>query len=320
MNVPPSIRWQEGRLWLLDQRRLPAEVAYVERTDAADVAQAIACMQVRGAPAIGVAAAYGMALAARAGDDLDAAAATLMAARPTASNLAWAVRRVLTADDPIAEAEAIHREDAAMCHAIGEYGVGLLRDGMGVLTHCNAGALAVSALGTATAPMYLAHEAGVGLRVFVDETRPVLQGARLTAWELSRAGLDVTLICDGTAAHMMAEGAVDLVITGADRVTANGDVVNKIGTRGLAISARYHGVPFYVAFPSSTFDPHTSAGADVLIEERDPGEVTDPIPAAAGVRVRNPAFDVTPAGLVTGWITDCGMLSKASELDVLARG
>ena len=320
MKVPPSVRWQEGRLWLLDQRRLPAEVAYVERTDAADVAQAIACMQVRGAPAIGVAAAYGMALAARAGDDLDAAAATLIAARPTASNLAWAVRRVLAADDPIAEAEAIHREDTAMCHAIGEYGVGLLRDGMGVLTHCNAGALAVSALGTATAPMYLAHEAGVRLRVFVDETRPVLQGARLTAWELSRAGLDVTLICDGTAAHLMAEGAVDLVITGADRVTANGDVVNKIGTRGLAISARYHGVPFYVAFPSSTFDPHTSAGADVLIEERDPGEVTDPIPAASGVRVRNPAFDVTPAELVTGWITDRGMLSKASELDVLARG
>lgn len=320
MNVPPSIRWQEGRLWLLDQRRLPAEVVYVERTDAGEVAEAIACMQVRGAPAIGVAAAYGMALAARAGDDLDTAAATLIAARPTASNLAWAVQRVRAADDPVAEAEAIHREDAAMCHAIGGYGVGLLRDGMGVLTHCNAGALAVSALGTATAPMYLAHEAGVRLRVFVDETRPVLQGARLTAWELSRAGLDVTLICDGTAAHLMAEGAVDLIVTGADRVTANGDVVNKIGTRGLAISARYHGIPFYVAFPSSTFDPRTATGADVPIEERDPGEVTDPIPAASGVRVRNPAFDVTPAELVTGWITDRGLVSQASELDLLSPG
>ena len=320
MHVPPSIRWQEGRLWLLDQRRLPAEVVYVERKDAAEVAAAIAGMQVRGAPAIGVAAAYGMALAARAGDDLDAAAAVLVAARPTASNLAWAVHRVQAAADPVAEAEAIHREDAAMCRAIGGYGVALLRDGMGVLTHCNAGALAVSALGTATAPMYLAHEAGVRLRVFVDETRPVLQGARLTAWELSRAGLDVTLICDGMAAHLMAEGAVDLVITGADRVTANGDVVNKIGTRGLAISARYHGVPFYVAFPSSTFDPYTAIGADVEIEERDPGEVTDPIPAASGVRVRNPAFDVTPAELVTGWITDRGLVSQALELQVLSPG
>lgn len=320
MNVPPSIRWQEGRLWLLDQRRLPAEVVYVERKTAAEVAEAISCMQVRGAPAIGVAAAYGLALAARAGDGLDAAAATLVAARPTASNLAWAVSRVLAAADPVAEAEAIHREDVEMCRAIGTHGVRLLEEGMAVLTHCNAGALAVSALGTATAPMYLAHEAGVRLRVFVDETRPVLQGARLTAWELSRAGLDVTLICDGMAAHLMAEGDVDLVITGADRVTANGDVVNKIGTRGLAIAAGYHGVPFYAAFPSSTFDPHTAVGADVPIEERDPGEVTDPIPAASGVRVRNPAFDVTPAELLTGWITDRGLLTQASELGVLAPG
>ncbi len=320
MKVPPSIRWQEGRLWLLDQRRLPAEVVYVERKNAAEVADAIARMQVRGAPAIGVAAAYGMALAGRAGHDPEAAAATLVAARPTASNLAWAVNRVLAAADPVREAEAIHREDVAMCRAIGAHGVGLLRDGMGVLTHCNAGALAVSALGTATAPMYLAHEAGAHLRVFVDETRPVLQGARLTAWELSEAGLDVTLICDGMAAHLMAEGAVDLVITGADRVTANGDVVNKIGTRGLAIAAGYHGVPFYAAFPSSTFDPATAVGADVEIEERNPDEVTDPIPAAPGVRVRNPAFDVTPAELVTGWITDRGLFSKPAELGVLAPG
>lgn len=320
MNVPPSIRWQEGCLWLLDQRRLPSEVVYVEPTGAAEVAAAIACMQVRGAPAIGVAAAYGMALAARAGDDLHAAARTLIAARPTASNLAWAVHRVLAAADPVAEAEAIHREDVQICRAIGAHGVRLLRDGMGVLTHCNAGALAVSALGTATAPMYLAHEAGARLRVFVDETRPVLQGARLTAWELSRAGLDVTLICDGAAAHLMADGAVDLVITGADRVTANGDVVNKIGTRGLAIAAGYHGVPFYVAFPSSTFDPRTATGADVEIEERDPGEVTDPIPVAPGVRARNPAFDVTPAELVVGWITDRGLFSEPSQLGALAPG
>ena len=214
MPVPASIRWQDGRLWLLDQRRLPGEVGYVEQANAGEVAGAIASMLVRGAPAIGVAAAYGMALAARGGEDLDAAAATLTTARPTAVNLAWAVTRVRRAADPVAEAEAIHREDTAMCRAIGTHGVGLLRDGTGVLTHCNAGALAVSALGTATAPMYLAHEAGVRFEVFVDETRPVLQGARLTAWELSEAGLDVTLICDGMAAHVMSQGVVDLVITG----------------------------------------------------------------------------------------------------------
>ena len=320
MNVPPAIRWKDGRLWLLDQRRLPAEVAYEEQAGAADVAEAISGMRVRGAPAIGIAAAYGMALAAIAGDDLDAAAATLTAARPTAVNLAWAVNRVCAAADPVAEALAIHREDAAMCRAIGAHGVGLLRSGMGVLTHCNAGALAVSALGTATAPMYLAHEAGMRFRVFVDETRPVLQGARLTAWELSEAGLDVTLICDGMAAHLMSEGEVHVVVTGADRVTANGDVVNKIGTRGLAIASRYHGVPFYVACPASTFDPRTATGADVEIEERDPGEVTDSIPTVPGIRARNPAFDVTPAELVAGWITDRGLFSDPADLGVLANG
>ncbi len=319
MPVPASIRWQDGRLWLLDQRRLPGEVAYVEQANAGEVAGAIASMLVRGAPAIGVAAAYGMALAARGGEDLATAAATLTAARPTAVNLAWAVTRVRRAADPVAEAEAIHREDAAMCRAIGTHGVDLLRDGAGVLTHCNAGALAVSALGTATAPMYLAHDAGVRFEVFVDETRPVLQGARLTAWELSEAGLDVTLICDGMAAHLMSQGAIDLVITGADRVTVNGDVVNKIGTRGLAIAARYHDVPFYVACPSSTFDPDTPAGAEVEIEERDPGEVTDSIATVPGIRVRNPAFDVTPAELVAGWITDRGLMSQPAELAALAR-
>ena len=320
MPVPATIRWQDGRLWLLDQRRLPGEVAYVEQANALEVAGAIASMLVRGAPAIGVAAAYGMALAARGGEDLDAAAATLTAARPTAVNLAWAVARVRRSADPVAEAEAIHREDAAMCRAIGTHGAGLLRDDMGVLTHCNAGALAVSALGTATAPMYLAHEAGVAFQVFVDETRPVLQGARLTAWELSEAGLDVTLICDGMAAHLMSQGIVDLVITGADRVTANGDVVNKIGTRGLAIAAWYHDIPFYVACPSSTFDPETPTGSEVEIEERDAREVTDSIATVPGISVRNPAFDVTPAELVAGWITDRGLLSEPGELDILAGG
>ena len=317
-NAPASIRWRDGRLWLLDQRKLPDAVIYEEQRSARDVAAAIAQMTVRGAPAIGIAAAYGMALAAKAGEPLPAAAATLIAARPTAVNLAWAVQRVLAAPSPEAAAVAIHQEDVAMCQAIGANGVGLIDDGCAALTHCNAGALAVSTLGTATAPLYLAHAAGKRFSVFVDETRPALQGARLTAWELLRAGLDVTLICDSAAAHLMAEGGIDLVIVGADRVAANGDVVNKIGTRALAIVSRYHGVPFYVALPASTFDPAAANGAAVVIEERDAGEVTGPIPAPPGVAARNPAFDVTPAELVTAWITDRGRFHTAAELGGLA--
>ena len=301
-------------MWLLDQRKLPEEVDYDEQTSAEMVAASIAAMQVRGAPAIGIAAAYGLALDARAGRDVARAARLLVAARPTAVNLAWAVNRVLAAGDAVTEAEAIHREDAEMCRAIGANGMGLIDPGSAILTHCNAGALAVSTLGTATAPLYLAHKAGVRFKVFVDETRPLLQGARLTAWELVRAGLDVTLICDNMVSHLMSEGAIDSVIVGADRVTANGDVVNKIGTRGIAIASRYHGIPFHVAFPSSTFDADTATGADVDIEQRDPSEVTDSIRVAPGVRVRNPAFDVTPAELVTSWITDCGRIETARDL------
>ena len=314
MTIPAAIRWESGRLWLLDQRKLPEEVVYAEQTSAEMVAASIAAMQVRGAPAIGIAAAYGLALDARAGRDVARAARLLVAARPTAVNLAWAVNRVLAASDAVAEAEAIHREDSEMCRAIGANGMELIDENSSVLTHCNAGALAVSALGTATAPLYLAHDAGVGFKVFVDETRPLLQGARLTAWELVRAGLDVTLICDNMVSHLMSEGTIDIVIVGADRVTANGDVVNKIGTRGIAIASRYHGIPFHVAFPSSTFDADTATGADVDIEQRDPSEVTDSIRAAPGVQVRNPAFDVTPAELVTSWITDCGRIETARDL------
>ena len=314
MTIPAAIRWESGRLWLLDQRKLPEEVDYAEQTSAEMVAASIAAMQVRGAPAIGIAAAYGLALDARAGRDVARAARLLVAARPTAVNLAWAVNRVLAASDAVAEAEAIHREDAEMCRVIGANGMELIDENSSVLTHCNAGALAVSALGTATAPLYLAHEAGVRFKVFVDETRPLLQGARLTAWELVRAGLDVTLICDNMVSHLMSEGAIDSVIVGADRVTANGDVVNKIGTRGIAIASRYHGIPFHVAFPTSTFDADTATGADVDIEQRDPSEVTDSIRVASGVQVRNPAFDVTPAELVTSWITDCGRIETARDL------
>ena len=314
MTVPATIRWEGGRLWLLDQRKLPEEVVYEEQTSAGMVAASIAGMKVRGAPAIGIAAAYGMALAARDGEDRAAAAQVLVAARPTAVNLAWAVNRVLQANDAVAEAEAIHREDAEMCRAIGANGMELIDENSAVLTHCNAGALAVSALGTATAPLYLAHDAGVRFRVLVDETRPLLQGARLTAWELLQAGLDVTLICDSMVSHLMSQGDIDLVIVGADRVTANGDVVNKIGTRGIAIASRYHGIPFHAAFPSSTFDADSASGADVNIEQRDAGEVTGSIRAAPGVHVRNPAFDVTPAELVTSWITDRGRIQDARDL------
>lgn len=314
MTIPAAVRWEGGRLWLLDQRKLPEEVVYDEQTSAGMVAASIADMKVRGAPAIGIAAAYGLALDARAGRDLARAARLLVAARPTAVNLAWAVDRVLAAGDAIAEAEAIHREDAEMCRAIGANGLELIDPGCAVLTHCNAGALAVSSLGTATAPLYLAHEAGLRFKVFVDETRPLLQGARLTAWELVQAGLDVTLICDSMISHLMSEGMIDRVIVGADRVTANGDVVNKIGTRGIAIASRYHGVPFHVALPSSTFDADTATGAEVDIEQRDAGEVTESIRAAPGVQVQNPAFDVTPAELVTSWITDRGLIEDARDL------
>ena len=315
MSVPAPVRWHDGRLALLDQRLLPGRVVFEDQPDVASVARAIRDMRVRGAPAIGIAAAYGMVLAERAGVDIEESAEHLRAARPTAVNLAWAVDRMLRAGaagrDLLAEARAIHDEDRAMCEAIGRFGAPLIQADANLLTHCNAGALAVSELGTATAPMYVAHRAGIPFHVYVDETRPVLQGARLTAWELAQAGIDHTLVCDSAAAHLMAENAVDLVIVGADRVTANGDTVNKIGTRALAIIADYHNVPFYVACPSSTFDLGTASGRDVPIEERPSGEVTDPVPAPKGVRARNPAFDVTPAGLVTAYITDQGILSTA---------
>jgi methylthioribose-1-phosphate isomerase len=237
-------------------------------------------------------------------------------------NLAWAVDRIVAAaqlpGDGAARyarikaaAETIHEQDRQMCRAIGRAGKHLITPGSGVLTHCNAGALAVSELGTATAPMYLAHAAGVAFRVYAGETRPLLQGSRLTAWELTQAGIDVTLICDTMVARMMAEGAIDLVLVGTDRVTRNGDVVNKIGTSGIAILARHFAIPFYVACPSSTFDPATPDGTSVLIEERDPEEVRGVLghaTAPAGVKVRNPAFDVTPHDLVTAFVTDAGML------------
>lgn len=331
--LPAAVAWNEGALHILDQTRLPAEIRVARCTAPGEVFEAIRSLKVRGAPAIGIAAAYGLCLAAAPRRGLSLAAfraalqeeaATLAAARPTAVNLRWALDRLLrlaaasvAADSGalhaalVAEAVAIHDEDRAFCRAIGEAGRGLIRPGMGVLTHCNAGALATSELGTATAPLYLAHAAGVAFRVYADETRPLLQGARLTAWELQRAGLDVTLITDNMAADMMARGHIDLVITGADRVAANGDAANKIGTLGVAVLARHFGVPFYVACPSSTVDLATAGGRDIPIEERGADEVTSlggRRIAPEGIKVRNPAFDVTPADLIAGLITERGVL------------
>jgi methylthioribose-1-phosphate isomerase len=322
MSIPVAVRWQDGRLALLDQRLLPNAVRYLEIATLDDAERAIRTLAVRGAPAIGIAAAYALVVAMAASpaaadaeafmERLNGLAARLRRARPTAVNLAWAVDRIcrraraeprLTAIRD--EAEAIHREDTAICQAIGRHGAHLIRPGAGVLTHCNAGALAVSSWGTATAPMYLRHHAGVPFRVFVDETRPLLQGARLTAWELSSAGIDVTLICDNAAAALMAGGEIDLVLVGTDRVTRSGDVVNKIGTLNLAVLCRHFGIPFYVACPSSTYDAATACGADVEIEHRGAEEVLGE--HAARVPVRNPAFDVTPAELVTAIITERGI-------------
>jgi methylthioribose-1-phosphate isomerase len=322
MNLPRAIEWDGANLRLLDQRRLPGDIVYLSITDIDQAAEAIRTLAVRGAPAIGIAAAYALTVAMTRDPPeqrdaflarLDALAAPLRASRPTAVNLAWALERLrkrAVRQPTVAalrdEAERIHREDETICHAIGRHGARLITPGCGVLTHCNAGALAVSALGTATAPMYLQHAAGVRFRVFVDETRPLLQGARLTAWELNRAGLDVTLICDSAAASLMAAGEIRLVLVGTDRVTANGDVVNKIGTLGLAVLCRHFGVPFFVACPSSSYDAGTPTGAAVPIEERAPEEVLGSV--AAAVPARNPAFDVTPAELVTGIITEHGII------------
>jgi methylthioribose-1-phosphate isomerase len=288
VTTPAAIQWDQQllALELLDQRLLPESVHYLSIDNLEEACDAISSLAVRGAPAIGIAAAYAMIVCARDVEPrrrlstLEAAAQRLKSARPTAVNLAWAVDRLLAAakENPDLDALhdvalAIHAEDREICQAIGRAGQHLIRDGSRVLTHCNAGALAVSELGTATAPMYLSHRAGVSFKVYADETRPLLQGARLTAWELDRAGIDVTLICDSAAASLMAAGQIDLVLVGTDRVTRNGDVVNKIGTLNLAVLCRYFDVPFFVACPSSTFDPSTATGADVEIEQRAPDEV-----------------------------------------------
>lgn len=320
-------------LRILDQTLLPGELKYLNLNTPESIYEAIYKLRVRGAPAIGVAAGYGLyvlahrALAETKPEDFmkkaEELAAYLISSRPTAVNLAWAVNRVMAAagscgKDPEtvletmkAEAAEIHREDLEMCRKIGENGLEVLKPGMGVLTHCNAGALATSGIGTALAPIYTANAKGYDLKVFADETRPLLQGARLTSWELSRAGVDVTLICDNMAATVMRQGKVDAVITGADRIAANGDTANKIGTSGVAILAKEYGIPFYIAAPYSTIDESCRTGADIKIEER-PGEeiykawYEKPM-APEGVKTFNPAFDVTDHKYITGIITESGI-------------
>ena len=323
-------------LVILDQTLLPGKVRYLSLTRIEDIHEAIYALRVRGAPAIGVAAAYGLYLTAAQAEteDMDGFCANLRqagdylnSARPTAVNLSWALERMIrTAEENRAvltvselkdrllrEADDIREEDIAISRAIGRYGFGLLRPGDGILTHCNAGTLATAKYGTALAPVYTALEAGWdGLRVYCDETRPLLQGARLTAFELQSAGVDTTLICDNMASATMAKGKVNIVFVGCDRVCANGDFANKIGTSGVAILAKYYGIPFYVCAPSSTIDMSLSRGEEIVIEERPPEEVTelwyDHRMAPEGVKVDNPAFDVTDHTLVTGFITEKGIV------------
>ncbi len=330
MSVEP-IRWEGDRLGLLDQRRLPGEVTGLWPETLDEVAEAIRTLAVRGAPAIGVSAAFGVAMFAgdipgdaaafRAG--FDRVAEILAGTRPTAVNLFWAIERMrrkareieaqeqtARRDALAAEAAAIRNEDLESCKAIGRFGGPLVLAGEGVLTHCNAGALATAGYGTALGVIRSAHEAGTPMRIFARETRPLLQGARLTTWELLEDGIDVTLVTDSMAAHMMAKGMVHRVVVGADRIAGNGDAANKIGTYGLAITAQYHDVPFHVAAPASTVDFEIVRGEDIPIEERQADEVTGfggVSVAPEGVQVYNPAFDVTTAALISSIITDHGV-------------
>ncbi|WP_337098968.1 S-methyl-5-thioribose-1-phosphate isomerase [Paenibacillus sp. YIM B09110] len=328
-----SVIWTEDRLDLLDQRLLPEEIVYLPLTTSEDVWEAIRHLKVRGAPAIGISAAYGVVLGSREADSVqiwlaavNKEAEYLATSRPTAVNLFWALDRMKAAAAAFAgqelslaackealltEAIAIQSEDEETNRLIGEHALSLFKDDMGVLTHCNAGGLATAKYGTALAPFYLALEKGITLRVFADETRPVLQGARLTAFELQQAGVDVTLICDNMAGMIMAKGWVDAVIVGTDRVAANGDVANKIGTYSVAVLAKAHGIPFYVACPLSTIDLNTPTGAEIPIEERSAEEITEGFgkrTAPKGVKVYNPAFDVTPNEYVTAIITEKGII------------
>jgi len=327
-----AIVWREDRLYLLDQRRLPAEEVYLQISDAADCATAVRAMVVRGAPAIGITVAYGVVLAARArfaqqpGDwraALETDLAVLAGSRPTAVNLFWALERMrgclarIGARDPIpallAEARAIHREDRIANQRMGEVGAALIEGPTGVITHCNTGGLATGGHGTALGVIRSAWAQGRIERVFADETRPWLQGSRLTAWELQRDGIPVTLITDGAAAARMGRGGIGWAIVGSDRIAANGDVANKIGTYSLAVAARHHGVRVMVVAPTSTVDMSVASGADIPIEERDPEEVLSCgrwRVGPPGVGAWNPVFDVTPAALLDAIVTERGVVTQ----------
>lgn len=334
-----AVDWRGGAVVMLDQTRLPDEESYLELRDWRQVAEAIVAMRVRGAPAIGIAAAYGMALAAHHGGDprgeVERAGAGLSATRPTAVNLFWAVERMrraarragpdALAGALLAEADRIAAEQDAADRAIGAAGAELLPDGCRVLTHCNAGGLATYSYGTALGVIKAAAARGRLAFVWIDETRPLLQGARLTAWELQREGIDAAVVCDNMSGHLMSRGEVDAVVTGADRIAANGDTANKIGTYTLAVLARRHGIPFYVAAPLSTLDPAMADGSAIPIEERDPAEVTTvggTRVTPRGVAARNFAFDVTPAELISAIITEAGVATPplAAALHDLEEG
>ncbi|MDG0813771.1 S-methyl-5-thioribose-1-phosphate isomerase [Cohnella rhizosphaerae] len=338
-GVLEPIRWNEGTLELLDQRLLPEQTVDLNLNTVQEVWDAIRNLAVRGAPAIGIAAAFGVVLGVQRfpgpptalADEALRHAAHLATSRPTAVNLFWALDRMKERAKALAssvgstheavlallaEAKQIQAEDIETNRRIGEHALNLFKDGMGVLTHCNAGGLATSKYGTALAPFYLALEQGIALKVYADETRPVLQGARLTAFELQQAGVDVTLITDNMAAHVMSKGWVQAVIVGTDRVAANGDVANKIGTYGVAVLAKAHNIPFYVACPMSTIDLSTPTGESIPIEERHADEVTlgfGKRTAPEGVKVYNPAFDITPSELVTAIITEKGIVTAPYE-------
>jgi len=342
-KTPETLRWigdERGQLVLIDQTRLPVELHELVCGDVETVWEAIKSLRVRGAPAIGIAAAYGVVIGLQTKEAYESEAglfarleevtAYLAASRPTAVNLFWALDRMkaraeyLRGKAPpleihqalLVEAQVIHEEDRRMCHAIGRYGAALLADNSGVLTHCNAGGLATAEYGTALSAFFTAQDQGKTLHVFVDETRPLLQGARLTAWELAQRGIKATLICDSMAAQVMREGKVQAVMVGADRIAANGDTANKIGTYSVACLAAAHGIPFYVAAPTSTFDLSIQSGDQIPIEERDGIEITHGFgrqTAPEGIDVYNPAFDVTPARLIKAIVTERGVIEPVSE-------
>jgi methylthioribose-1-phosphate isomerase len=339
-GLPPTIEWRAGKVRLLDQRALPQTLQFIETNEPQKIAEAIRTLQVRGAPAIGITAAYTLAAVAEAGTDdvtqlkarLIDAASLLRGTRPTAVNLAWAIDRTLAATEEagtaeevrrvtLSEAQAIHAEDVAANHRLGDLGAALLPESGGILTHCNAGALATGGYGTALGVLRAARAAGKLHAVYIGESRPLLQGARLTTWELLQDGFDVTLLGDAATGSLFAQGRVTAVIVGSDRIAANGDVANKIGTYGLAVLAKAHGVPFYAAAPWSTVDLSTPSGDRIPIEQRSGEEVTHFAgvqTAPDGVRVVNPAFDVTPARLVSAIVTERGVHRRPYESSLRA--